>query len=114
MNPFEDPRAREAELAAFEAGRAERQGGNEGAGALWARAGALYGELAAEAVGLPRHRAILAVSHVVCLGRGGELEDAVGAALHWAADPELPAESRRELEELAIRYARDGTKVPSP
>lgn len=108
MNPFEDERLREAEQAAFDAERAERRGGEAGGRELWARAAALYGEVARGIEGHPKYRAVLAVSHVVCLGRGGARAEAVEEARRWAADPDIPPETRLELEALAARYGSAG------
>lgn len=107
QDPWDDPRLRNAELAAFNGERAARRGSREEARTLWTEAAAGYGDVAREVEAHPRTRAILAVSAVVCWAHSGDRSRAVEEARFFLSAPHpLPDEGAEELRSLADRYSQ--------
>ncbi len=115
---FDDPRLVESDGAATEAERAERDGDLSAARALYARASARTAAVALELSGLPRTRAILAVSAVCLAARAGRYDRAVDLAERFLAEPgALAPEGVAELHALLASYRETlgrGRLPPAP
>lgn len=102
---LEDPRLAESDAASFEAERAERGGDLYAARDLYARASERTASVALELSGLPRTRAILAVSAVCLAARAGRYDRAISLAERFLAEPgAIVDEGARELRALLVSY----------